>query len=623
MLGPVLYLEMLLGSRRGKQYVFRYIYAGWLLFLVTIVAAWYGIHLLAHGNELMPPFSDGFLSTLLVQHFFLLILATPAYVAGSVTDEKTQGTLQYLMTADLTPAEIVLGKFLGRVAQVAMLAMVGVPVIAFCGVFGGLDPFRAFALICYSGFVLIAIGSASMLASVLTRTTREAVLSLYSVGIALIALYAVIDWLSDIFPVLQLPLAFMDTYVKGYLSPFYIPDHVWKISGLTELAKEMARAILVWGGFGAACLGISILLLRRAYIRQLEGEGKKKKQRWWRARRSAVKDDPIRWKEREVEGLAPFAFLRAIPTKLAVLGVFLLATASSGLIIQYNLGQQATLMSLCQSVVARDWNDVYRIVSNIDNQAAADAFRSQAMIVMFLASFIVAIRCSGAISGEREKHTWEPLLLSPMETRELIRGKLWGIINAARPYLLAYALPALGFAALAGIGTGDNNHGGPVLKPMAIFWTLSWLVTTWLAMYYVGAAGIWCSQRSKSSWRSLVGTLGLCYVGGFVLYGPVMVIVFILAYFVMLFILMVAMILQPGAANNIAGAFGWYMTAVYLTLNVALALLFLGLAWFFVHDTEKRVSSTERTRHWDYDPDRRRRYRSPARPPRAQPQYRD
>jgi ABC-type transport system involved in multi-copper enzyme maturation permease subunit len=607
MLGPVLYLEMLLGSRRGKQYVFRYIYAGWLLFLTVCVTLSYAIHLLAHGNELVPPFGDGYLTVLLVQHFFLLILATPAYVAGAVTDEKTQGTLQYLMTADLTPSEIVLGKFLGRIAQVAMLAIVGLPVIAFCGVFGGLDPFRAFALACYSVFVLIAIGSASMLASVLTRTTREAVLGLYSVGIALIALYAVIDWLSEIIPVLQWPLAFMDTYVKGYLSPFYIPDHVWKISGLAELGKEMARAVVVWGGFGAVCLTVSILLLRRAYIRQLEGEGKKKKDRWWRARRSPVKDDPIRWKEREVEGLAPFAFLRAIPTPLGVLGIFALASVSSGLIIQYNLSQ-ATLMSLYQSVVAMNWNEVYRIVSHIDNQAAADAFRGQAMIVMFLASFIVAIRCSGAVSGEREKHTWEPLLLSPLETRELIRGKLWGIINAARPYIIAYALPALAFAALGG--------------PMAIFWTVSWLATTWLAMYYVGAAGIWCSQRSKSSWRSLVGTLGLCYVGGFVIYGPVMLVVFILAYFVLIFIVMAMAVMQMGMAGNIASAFGWYMTAVYLTMVGAFALLFFGLAWFFVYDTEKRVSSTERTRHWDYDPDRRRRYRPPARPV-AQPQYRE
>ena len=30
MVGPVLYLEMLLGGRRGRQMIFRYLYGGWL-----------------------------------------------------------------------------------------------------------------------------------------------------------------------------------------------------------------------------------------------------------------------------------------------------------------------------------------------------------------------------------------------------------------------------------------------------------------------------------------------------------------------------------------------------------------------------------------------------------------
>ena len=41
---------------------------------------------------------------------------------------------------------------------------------------------------------------------------------------------------------------------------------------------------------------------------------------------------------------------------------------------------------------------------------------------------VVGIRCSGAISGERERLTWEALLLTPLETRYLVRGKLRGIM---------------------------------------------------------------------------------------------------------------------------------------------------------------------------------------------------
>ena len=31
MVGPVLYLEILLGGRRGRQFAFRWIYAGWIV----------------------------------------------------------------------------------------------------------------------------------------------------------------------------------------------------------------------------------------------------------------------------------------------------------------------------------------------------------------------------------------------------------------------------------------------------------------------------------------------------------------------------------------------------------------------------------------------------------------
>ena len=118
-----------------------------------------------------------------------------------------------------------------------------------------------------------------------------------------------------------------------------------------------------------------------------------------------------------------------------------------------------------------------------DVSMASEAFRVQAMIVMFLASFVVAIRCSGAISGERERHTWKVPPLTPLETRHLIRGKLWGIIGASYPYMIAYALPAVGFSILAG--------------PLALIWTLIWLAVTWLAMYYVRAAGIWTSTARR------------------------------------------------------------------------------------------------------------------------------
>src|SRR5262245_66316966 len=108
---------------------------------------------------------------------------------------------------------------------------------------------------------------------------------------------------------------------------------------------------------------------------------------------------------------------------------------------------------------------------------------------MLLASLLVGIRCSGAVSGEREKQTWEALLLTPLTSRQLIRGKLWGIMGASLIYVLAYAVPAL---LLSLAGSASELHAmyvallesfgaapatpGPspwVIPPVG--WTLIWL----------------------------------------------------------------------------------------------------------------------------------------------------
>src|SRR5262249_22122447 len=101
-------------------------------------------------------------------------------------------------------------------------------------------------------------------------------------------------------------------------------------------------------------------------------------------------------------------------------------------------------------------------------QGPSDEFFVQSIIAMLLASLMVGIRTSGTVSGEREKQTWEALLLTPLTSRQIIAGKLWGIMGSSYLYVLAYAVPALALSALGG--------------PLPFFWTSIWLAVTWLAM---------------------------------------------------------------------------------------------------------------------------------------------
>ena len=91
---------------------------------------------------------------------------------------------------------------------------------------------------------------------------------------------------------------------------------------------------------------------------------------------------------------------------------------------------------------------------------------------MLLASFVVGIRCSGAITGERERQTWEAVLLTPMSAKQLVAGNCG-----------SYGSVLLVFVGLCGAGRAVSALGGVG----CLGWTVLWLAVTVLAMYYMGA----------------------------------------------------------------------------------------------------------------------------------------
>src|ERR1700694_2278590 len=160
MIGPVLAQEMLLGSRRSRQHLFRRIYTGWLVaqlllfyFLYLIEANLIGKWMFSGSvnPSATTDFASSFISKLIYQQFILLLLVTPAFTAGAITDEKASGTLQYLLAADPTAWEIIFGKLLGRASQVGFLALASLPVLCFMGVFGGVS------LLFVTAFVAVTI----------------------------------------------------------------------------------------------------------------------------------------------------------------------------------------------------------------------------------------------------------------------------------------------------------------------------------------------------------------------------------------------------------------------------------------------------------------------------------
>ena len=118
MIGPVLGLELQQASRRGRLVTLWHLYATWLALQLFFMFASYSAEIEVRSRIrtggtakrtalLTGEFITSYLEVFVAQHFALLLLATPTFVAGTITDEKTRGTLQFLLCAHVSSWEIV------------------------------------------------------------------------------------------------------------------------------------------------------------------------------------------------------------------------------------------------------------------------------------------------------------------------------------------------------------------------------------------------------------------------------------------------------------------------------------------------------------------------------------
>jgi hypothetical protein len=108
---------------------------------------------------------------------------------------------------------------------------------------------------------------------------------------------------------------------------------------------------------------------------------------------------------------------------------------------------------------------------------------------------VAALRSAGAITAERERDTWEPLVLTRLTAQELIDQKFHGILWGCLPLTLAATLPVLGAAVLAG--------ADPALVVVLLLLPANlWFVKRWLI-----AVGLDWSVRTRGFWKSLLGTV--------------------------------------------------------------------------------------------------------------------
>ena len=467
MFGPVFVYEVVrLGRRRGTI-LWRLLYTLAIGGVLTLMyASWLEDARGSRGGTVAPvklaEFATEFFYVFQLLQYLVVVLLTPATVAGCIADEKERKTLEFLLATDLSGHEIVFGKLAARVLTLLMYVLAGLPVMAFLQLFGGIDPDLLLAGTAATVGTVLGLSAVSIYFSVSLKKPRDAIALTY-LAVAVFAVtsaaaggltqslatakvwgtfsvlgYRIADW-ADLFDGLRDAVDWVASGNILYAALLYVETSrgVVTPAGVNAILLKFG---VFWGVAGVALLAYSVARLRAVALRQAYGTPQQARRDRagratgaWRGR-PEVGDDAMLWKEAFAEGsgrtgcLGSFlaASVAGLVFVVPVILVFLMLGAYVPILRDF-LGSYPNSESFGK--------DYQRFTEFLNNWArVATGFLSS------LAMLGAAVRGAGAVSGERDRDTWVSLISTPLTVGEMLRGKFLGVVLGMRRLYTAILL---------------------------------------------------------------------------------------------------------------------------------------------------------------------------------------
>jgi len=522
--GPLLTKELLVTSRRPRYYLLRFGYAAFLGLFIALVwlgflesanrqpAAWRATH--------MPEMGKGIISYIVCFQFGAAQLVAIVLLGASISEEIYQRTLVPLLTTPIGYAQIVNGKFLGKLLHVLFLLALSLPLMSLVRVLGGVPWGYLLAGVCMTVTACMLTGSIAMFFSVLCRRAYLAMLATLGVCIGVYGIVGLILLLvgglatalagpGGMNVVLYLNPVAAISYETVYLNDpssavpgFFWPIHcvlmlvaTWGMLKLcTVLVKRLAlrKAIGFQAGASAAApvppavqaaapaiLPVLVpvhateaeraalhgpesrVAWRPAEVPVVEAAEEPRKRKWkprgWKFR--LMMGSPIAWRE-----------LRKPLLRDKVVQIVVLCAVVFYLLYTYAiLGASGAL----------DEPDVHGV-----------------FVVMFLLAGMLctAMDAVTSIAPERQARTWPALLSTPVGDWHILLGKAGGTAFRCLPiwlFLLAHVVVFV----LAG-----------VLHPVVLIHLL--LLVIWTNVFLIGA-GVYFSTRHRRVTTALLMNVGM------------------------------------------------------------------------------------------------------------------
>jgi ABC-type transport system involved in multi-copper enzyme maturation permease subunit len=503
--GPVFVYETVRVGRKRLTFILRTLY----LFVLTFVLGMVFLEWLSSIGYWWPGF-QGIRPNQLSQYgdlafrffapvqFGVVCFLTPAYVAGSIADEKERKTLEFLFATDLRNREIVFGKLAARVVTLLMYIVAGLPVLSSLMLFGGIDPQMLIAAYAATIITMLGLAALSIYYSTMMRKPRDAIVVTYLTAGAYLIITTIAPFYLLAIQRIYGPVSLLGWEVPvetigswlGAGNPIFTIVQVFEFGvAVEDVGKKFA---LTYAIIIVVFLGISILRLRSIALRQsyggvTAGKSKNKKKANTPSTRPICGNDPVFWKEVFVEGSGRQGWSLFLANLFLVILAFIWPA-----IIFANTHFDSEFRFL--GFNTRN-NEHFRQGCNI-------WLRVSTGILAFLMMMGAAVRGAGAVTGEKDRDTWISLIATPLSSWELLIGKWWGAVLSVRRF--AWLLIAI---------WAFNLLVGAVYPFMLI------LTAAYLAVYIAafGWVGVFCSCTARNTLIASIRVMmaGLFLSGGF------------------------------------------------------------------------------------------------------------
>jgi ABC-type transport system involved in multi-copper enzyme maturation permease subunit len=498
---PLLKRELTEAAYRRRTYALRCIVAG--IMLLVLISNYQAI---SAGNGASLPMILGrgsdLVQALLYFALWTVYLLLPAMSCSAISSEREKQTLGLILISRVSPAGLVLEKFLGRLLPMMGLLSLTAPLLGIAYAMGGFGVEGILTSVLVLFVACLQVISAGIFWSSLMATSMQAFWCTYLTLLALI-LVPVVLYFQDLMPTGGLLFG-----LEGGETCFVF--YIFMVYGAEALLGRVAMSGFLFSclppiGLSLAMIAVSGLAVSRWRMEAPLGAIGKAQgldtAKWilmfpWRMLRSLFSQPQLRQPEadqsnsqdrkpKSLAGMRAVAWREMNRTPLArlpaqILVVFLIVTS---------------LLWLAQPEY---------FIRPPDNVILVH------FCLMLISALLMTSIGSRTFTSERERETMDLLLTTPLSTEEILRDKL-AAASRIRTFLM---LVFVGLMAVRLLSTDYENNRQPYAPDPAVY-AVSSLLYCYLHLTFCTWISVMFSLILKTQMRAMIGSLlvilGVCF----------------------------------------------------------------------------------------------------------------